>query len=154
MLRHKAHYSITARLLPPVRKAIDAIAADAWIPIKYTNAIWDDDAQQWISEAEVAEIPFTAFSSKAKALQATGRLIVRRVPDANPNNQNPLFTVYRHHAVFTNSPLPMLQAESAHRGQAIVEQVIADLKAGPLAHLPGSSGPTAPGWSAPRWPST
>jgi hypothetical protein len=136
VLRHKAHYSITARLLPPVRRAIDAIAADAWIPIKYTNAIWDDDAQQWISEAEVAEIPFTAFSSKAKALQATGRLIVRRVPDANPNNQNPLFTVYRHHAVFTNSPLPMLQAESAHRGHAIVEQVIADLKAGPLAHLP------------------
>jgi hypothetical protein len=27
-------------------------------------------------------------------------------------------------------------AESQHRGHAIVEQVIADLKAGPLAHLP------------------
>ena len=136
VLRHKAHYSITARLLPPVRKAIDAIAADAWTPIKYTHAVWDNDAAQWISEAEVAEIGFTAFSSKPKDLQATARLIVRRVPDLNPNNQNPLFTVYRHHAVFTNSPLPMLQAESAHRGHAIVEQVIADLKTGPLAHLP------------------
>jgi hypothetical protein len=30
----------------------------------------------------------------------------------------------------------MLQAETSHRGHAIVEQVIADLKAGPLAHLP------------------
>ena len=136
VLRHQAHYSITARLLPPVRKAIDAIAPDAWTPIKYTNAVWDDQAQQWISEAEVAEIEFTAFSSKPKALQATGRLIVRRVPDMNPNHQNPLFTVYRHHAVFTNSPLPMLQAEKAHRAHAIVEQVIADLKGGPLAHLP------------------
>jgi hypothetical protein len=136
VLRHRAHYSITARLLPPVRRAIDTIAADAWTPIKYTNAIWDEAAQQWISEAEVAEIPFTAFSSKAKALQATARLIVRRVPDVNPANQNPLFTVYRHHAVFTNSPLPMLEAEKAHRAHAIVEQVIADLKAGPLAHLP------------------
>ena len=136
VLRHKAHFSITARLLPPVRRAIDAIPDDAWTPIKYTNAVYDEQAQAWISEAEVAEVPFTAFASKAKKKQATARLIVRRVPDVNPANQNPLFTVYRHHAVFTNSPLPMLQAESDHRGHAIVEQVIADLKNGPLAHLP------------------
>ncbi len=54
----------------------------------------------------------------------------------NPNNQSELFTAYRYHAVFTNSPLAMLEAEKAHRGHAIVEQVIADLKNGPLAHLP------------------
>ena len=136
VLRQKARFSITARLNPPVRKAIDAIAEDAWTPIKYTNAIWDEQAQAWISDAEVAEIGFTAFGSKAKAKQVTARLIVRRVPDVNPKNQNPLFTVYRHHAVFTNSPLPMLEAEQAHRAHAIVEQVIADLKGGPLAHLP------------------
>ena len=136
VLRQKARFSITARLNPPVRKAIDAIAEDAWTPIKYTNAIWDEQAQAWISDAEVAEIGFTAFGSKAKAKQVTARLIVRRVPDVNPANQNPLFTVYRHHAVFTNSPLPMLEAEQAHRAHAIVEQVIADLKGGPLAHLP------------------
>ena len=41
--------------------------------------------------------------------------------------------------VFTNSPLPMLQAEKPHRAHAIVEQVIADLKNGPLAHLPSGS---------------
>jgi len=61
---------------------------------------------------------------------------VRRVTDMNPDNQSELFTAYRYHAVFTNSPLPMLQAEKAHRAHAIVEQVIADLKNGPLAHLP------------------
>jgi len=33
----------------------------------------------------------------------------------------------------------MLAAEKAHRGHAIVEQVIADLKNGPLAHLPSGS---------------
>lgn len=33
--------------------------------------------------------------------------------------------------MFTNSALTMLQAETCHRGHAI-----ADLKAGPLAHLP------------------
>ncbi len=30
----------------------------------------------------------------------------------------------------------MLEAEKAHRGHAIIEQVIVDLKNGPLAHLP------------------
>ena len=30
----------------------------------------------------------------------------------------------------------MLQAEAQHRQHAIIEQVFADLKAGPLAHLP------------------
>ena len=139
VLRRKARFSITARLNAPVRKAIEAIAANAWTPIKYTNAVWDEHAQAWISDAEVAEIPFTAFGSLAKAKQVTARLIVRRVPDVNPANQNPLFAVYRYHAVFTNSPLPMLQAESAHRGHAIVEQVIADLKNGPIAHLPSGS---------------
>ena len=61
---------------------------------------------------------------------------MRRVKDMNPNNQSELFTAYRYHAVFTNSPLPTLAAEKAHRAHAIIEQVIADLKNGPLAHLP------------------
>ena len=138
VLRCKACFSITARLNPPVRKAIETIKADAWTTIKYTNAVWDEHAQQWISDAEIAEITFTAFGSLAKDKQVTARLIVRRVPDVNPANQNPLFTVYRYHAVLTNTPLPMLEAESAHRGHAIVE-VIADLKNGPLAHLPSGS---------------
>jgi hypothetical protein len=53
--------------------------------------------------------------------------------------QGELFRVWRHHAVFTDSPLPMLTAEADHRRHAIIEQVIADLKAGPLAHLPSSN---------------
>lgn len=135
-LRHGACFSIVARLLIPVRKAISEIPAEAWTPIKYTNAIYDDASQRWVSNAEVAEIPYTAFASKAKAQRVTARLIVRRVPDLNPANQSELFTAYRYHAVFTNSPLPMLEAERTHRAHAIVEQVIADLKNGPLAHLP------------------
>lgn len=61
---------------------------------------------------------------------------MRRDPDLNPANQSELFTAYRYHAVFTDNPLPMLEAERAHRAHAIIEQVIADLKNGPLAHLP------------------
>ncbi len=66
---------------------------------------------------------------------------MRRVRDANPAHliadaQGELFPAWRHHAVFTDSPLPMLAAEADHRRHAIIEQVIADLKNGPLAHLP------------------
>ncbi len=135
-LRQGACFSITARQDAAVRKAIAGIDPDGWTPIKYTDAIFDEEQQRWISDAEVAEISYTAFTSKAKAKHVTGRLIVRRVKDLNPNNQSELFTAYRYHAVFTNSPLPMLEAEKAHRAHAIIEQVIADLKNGPLAHLP------------------
>ena len=70
----------------------------------------------------------------------SARLIVRRVKRLNPrqegSEQGGLLDAYRHHAVFTDSPLGMLDAEASHRDHAIIEQVIADLKAGPLAHCP------------------
>jgi hypothetical protein len=134
--RGGARFSITARHDSATRRSIEAIPADAWTPIKYTDAVWDETTQAWISDAEVAETTHTAFTTGAKTKRVTARLIVRRVPDLNPATQSELFTVYRYHAVFTDSPLPMLQAEKAHRAHAIIEQVIADLKNGPLAHLP------------------
>ncbi|HET6868469.1 MAG TPA: IS1380 family transposase [Solirubrobacteraceae bacterium] len=139
--RHHTHFSITARKDRAVTAAIAKIPETAWTAIHYPKAIFDDQLQQWISDAEVAEVPFTAFSSKPKARQVSARLIVRRVRDANPDHvsvdaQGELFRVWRHHAVFTDSPLPMLAAEADHRRHAIIEQVIADLKNGPLAHLP------------------
>jgi hypothetical protein len=74
----------------------------------------------------------------------TARLAVRRVRVANPDNvqvsaQGELFQVWRHHAIFTDLSLPMLSAEADHRRHAIIEHVIADLKAGPLAHLPSGN---------------
>jgi len=126
--------------LAPAAEYAPSVADGAWTPIKYTHAIFDEAQQRWVSDAEVAEIDYLTFTSKAKAKAKAkhvhARLIVRGVKDMNPNNQSELFTAYRYHAVFTNSPLPMLEAEKAHRAHAIVEQVIADLKNGPLAHLP------------------
>ena len=66
----------------------------------------------------------------------TARLIVRRVRRLAPPTQGELLPAWRHHAIFTDSPLPMLAAETDHRDHAIIEQVIADLVDGPLAHLP------------------
>ena len=95
-LRQQACFSITARQNKAVCKVISTIDAQAWTTIKYTNAIFDQAQQRWISDAEVAEIPYTAFTSKPKAKHVTARLIVRRVKDMNPSNQSELFTAYRY----------------------------------------------------------
>ena len=44
-----------------------------------------------------------------------------------------------YHAVFTDSPFELIQAEGQHRDHAIVEQVFADVTDGPLAHMPSGS---------------
>jgi Transposase DDE domain group 1 len=138
--RAGARFSVTARLTPAVTSAITTIPDDAWAPIHYPNAIWDDEQQRLISDAEVAEIGFTAFTSRRRTEHVTARLIVRRVRRLNPTTvppgQSEMFAVYRYHAVFTDSGEPMLAAEATHRDHAIIEQVIADLKDSALAHLP------------------
>jgi hypothetical protein len=138
--RAGARFSITARLTKTVIKAITSIDDQAWVAIRYPNALYDEDAQRWVSDAEVAEVAFTAFTGRRKAEHVTARLIVRRVRRLNPTTvpagQTEAFAVYRYHAVFTDSTEPMLTAEATHRDHAIIEQVIAELKNGPLAHLP------------------
>jgi len=135
-----ARFSITARMDRAVQKAIAGIDEDAWVSIKYPKAIFDEEQQRWISDAQVAEIPYTAFTSKPSADRVSARLTVRRVkrlnPATAPQGQGELFAAYRHHAVFTNSAEPMLTAEAHHRDHAIIEQVIADLKDSALAHFP------------------
>jgi hypothetical protein len=139
--RAGARVSVTARMNPDVIAAIGRIEESAWRPIKYPNAIWDAEEERWISDAEVAEIDYTAFTSRAKAKQVRGRLLVRRVRRLNPaaDRQGELFAAYRYHAVFTDSTLELVPAESFHRGHAVIEQVHADLKSGPIAHLPSAS---------------
>ena len=84
--RHRACFSVTARKDRAVTAAIASISEDAWTTIHYPNAVFDEQLQQWVSDAEVAEVPFTAFSSRGKAQQVSARLIVRRVRDANPDH--------------------------------------------------------------------
>jgi hypothetical protein len=148
--RNGARFSVTAPAAPAIRAAIAAIPEDAWQAIEYPQAVWDDQLSCWISDAEVAETPYTAFTSKKKALQVTARLIVRRVRDkgnAAPG-QGELFPAWRYHAVFTDSPFELVQAEEQHRGHAIIEQVIADLSDGPLAHLPSGKFTANAAWLA------
>ena len=146
--RAGACFSVTVAMNPHVRAAITAIPEDAWTGIQYPRAIWDDQLQRWVSDAEVAETEYTAFTSK-KGKAITARLIVRRVKDLNRKaaaGQDGLFDVWRHHAVFTDSPFVMLQAEAQHRDHAVIEQVFADWASGPLAHLPSGSFPANAAW--------
>jgi hypothetical protein len=140
--RAGADISVTVRLDPKVKAAIASIGEHAWTAIEYTDAVFDEQTQTWVSRAEVAEIGFTAFSSRPKAEQVTGRLVVRRIPDLNPaanHGQSTLFDTWRFHAFFTTTSPKLadtVAADKTHRGHAIIEQVHADLKSSALAHLP------------------
>jgi hypothetical protein len=130
--RADAEFSLVLTKNTAVQKAIDSIDERAWTPVRYPGAVRDPDTGAWISDAEVAEIPYTAFASTRDAV--TARLIVRRVRDAR--HLDGLFPVWRHHPFFTDSTEPVADADITHRRHAIIETVFADLIDGPLAHMP------------------
>jgi hypothetical protein len=149
--RSGARFSVTAPVTAAIRAAIAAIGEDAWTPVKYPHAVWDDQLGCWASDAEVAETPYAAFTSKKKELHVTARLIVRRVRDKNKDaapGQGELFPAWRYHAVFTDSPFELVQAEEQHRGHAVIELLLADLNDGPLAHLPSGKFSANAAWLA------
>ncbi|MGH3536091.1 MAG: IS1380 family transposase [Pseudonocardiaceae bacterium] len=115
-----------------VTRAIATIPDSAWTPVAYPGAVLDPDTGALISDAEVAEITFTAFTSTARPI--TARLIVRRVRDQARLAE--LFPVWRYHPFFTNNTEPVADADITHRRHAIIETTFADLIDGPLAHQP------------------
>jgi len=157
-LRAKIWFSVTVRMNKKIRATIAAIPDEAWTAIQYPNAIWDEDEQRWVSDAEVAQTTVTVFTSRRKTEHVTCRLVVRRVKRLNPvtpagkgtpgSVQEELFAAYRHHGFITNSTLSMVEADARHRDHAIVEQVIAELKDGPIAHLPSGAYAANAAWLA------
>jgi len=141
--RYDAAVSLTTGSNPSITTAISGIEETAWTAIHYPEAFVDTDTGELVSDAEVAEVAYTAFTSRPTKEQVHGRLIVRRVKRLNPNavkaGQDELFAAWRHHAVFVTSRFQTVQAEGQHRDHAIVEQVIADAAASALAHLPSGS---------------
>ncbi len=151
-LKGGAHVSVTVRADRQVQAAIATIAEDAWTRIEYPHPVLDKTTGELISRAEVAETAFTAFTSKKKAQQVPGRLVVRRIPELNPKakqGQDTLMPVWRYHAFFTTTDpavLDTVTADKTHRAHAIIEQVNADLKASALAHLPSGKFPANAAW--------
>ena len=121
LIRNTMWFSVTARMNAAVQAAIGRIGEQAWAANKYPQAIWeaDDtlpDGGYWVSDAEVAEIDFLAFSSKRKDQRVGCRLVVRRVRRLQPKAsdgtvQGELFAAYRHHAFITNSTLSTIAAD-------------------------------------------
>ena len=140
-----AWLSVTAPLNASVRRAIATIDQQAWTTITYPDPIKDDTTGEWVHRAQVAETTYTAFAAqdrhhKGHTKGITARLVVRRIPNMAPNpEQDPLFTHWRYHAIFTTVPTTAHTAVSVdkyHRGHAIIEQVNSALKDSALAHLP------------------
>ena len=130
--RTGAQFSLVMTRNPAVDRALAAIDDNAWTPVSYPGAVRDPDTGAWISDAEVAEISYTAFASTPDRI--TARLVVRRVKDAR--FPDALFPVWRYHPFFTDTALPVAEADITHRQHAIIETVFADLIDGPLAHIP------------------
>jgi hypothetical protein len=100
--RAEARFSVTLRHTPSVLTAIATIPADGWTTIQYPHAVWGPAAERWVSDAEVAEINYTAFTGRRRGEHVTARLIVRRVRRLNPDTaplghtaQGELFAAYR-----------------------------------------------------------
>ena len=122
--RAGARFSVTVNMDVKVAAAVAAIGETAWAGIRYPRAIWDDQLGCWVSDAQIAAVEYTALTSK-KGQAITARLIVRRVRDLNKHpgaGQDELFPAWRYHAVFTDSPFELAQAEAQHRDHAIIEQ--------------------------------
>lgn len=128
-----------------VAAAIARIPEDAWTPVTYPGSVVDPDTGQLISDAEVAEIDYTAFAAHSQDNGVTARLVVRRVRDRAKTDE--LFPVWRHHPFFTNSTELTAQADITHRQHAIIETVLSDLIDGPLAHLPSGQFASNAAWA-------
>ena len=89
--RAGARFSLVLSKTRALTAAITTIGEDAWTPVRYPGAVRDPDTGDRISDAEVAEIPFTAFASTTHPV--TARLIVRRVKDAR--YRDALFPIWR-----------------------------------------------------------
>ncbi|MGI8682368.1 MAG: IS1380 family transposase [Mycobacteriales bacterium] len=131
-IKASARFSFVLTKNPAVNRAIAGIGDDAWTPVHYPGSVTDPDTGELISDAEVAEAPFTAFASTKRPI--TARLIVRRVRDRAKTEE--LFPVWRHHPFFTDNTEPTAHADITHRRHAIIETVFADVIDGPMAHQP------------------
>jgi hypothetical protein len=132
---HDARFSVTVRMLKPIRQAIEAIPERDWVPIPY----WIDGG------ADVAETTYTAF--KGTRDQIDLRLIVRRVRPT-PGSQLALDVVFDYHPLLTDRDDEMLAVEADHRAHASIELDIRDLKAGGLAHVPSGKFTANAAWLA------
>ena len=143
VLAEGAMFSFVLAKTAPVSAAIATIGDEEYVPVQYPGAVIDPDTGDLISDAQVAETEYTAFTDSDQPV--TARLIVRRVLDAT--TQDPLFPLWRYHPFFTNNPEPLIDADITHRQHAICETVWSDLINGPWNHQPSGLFPANAAWA-------
>jgi Transposase DDE domain group 1 len=123
LTRLGVRWSVTVRINPSIRKAIDGIDESAWTTIAYPDG----------GQAQVAECTYVTGSSSGRREL---RLVVRRTR-LTEAAQRRLWPDWRHHAFITNVELPTVAVDQFHRDHATVELAIRDLKEGAgLEHCP------------------
>jgi Transposase DDE domain group 1 len=123
LVRLEVHWSVTVRINPSIRKAVEAIDESVWTTIAYPNG----------GEAQVAETVYVTGQGRHRREL---RLVVRRTR-LTKVAQRRLWPDWRHHAFITNVELPTVAVDQFHRDHASVELAIRDLKEGAgLEHCP------------------
>jgi len=129
-LDQHVEFSLTVSRNKRITAAIECIDEHTYTPVRYPGAVEDPDTGALISDAQVAETPYTLRLGRGRTI--TVRLVVRRVKDASHPDDG-LFPVWRYHPFVTNSELSTTDADITHRRHAIIETTFADLIDGPLA---------------------
>jgi len=133
-------FSVTVRQDKRIQAAIAQIPETAWTPIPYWSATPE------VSTADIAETSYEVFTGDRKNARRV-RLVVRRTAPT-PGSQLALLVDWSYHAFVTDRDLPLAELEADHRRHAVVEQSIAELKAGGLAHLPSGKFMANAAWLA------
>ena len=156
--RNGARFSVTAPVTAAIRAAIAAIPEDAWTAIEYPQAVWDDQLGCWVSDAEVAETTYTAFTSKKKELHVTARLIVRRVRDKDRRPHRARASCSPPGATTPSSPTARTSSSRPRSSTAATRSSSSSSPTSTTAPWPtcrrGSSTPTPPGSPSPPSPTT
>ena len=118
-------YSIGVRRQGGIPQAIESIPGSAWRKL------------EGYPEPGLAEIAETTYGGR--------RLICRRVRELS--DQQELLPGWRHHAFITNRTEEIGVVEAEHRGHAVIELAIRDLKAGALAHFPSGDFSANSAWT-------
>ncbi len=142
--RTGAQFSLVWTKNTAVAAAIAAIPEHAWTPVRYPGAVRDPDTGAWISDAEVAEIPYTAFASTTDASPRAHRAPRQRRPP--PRRTVPGVAVspvlHRLHRIVAD-------ADITHRRHAIIETVFATSSTAARTHAISRFGANS-AWSCAR----
>ena len=77
-LRGNVEFSLVLTKNRAIARAIASIPDTAWTPVRYPGAVQDPDTGASISDAEVAEVTYTAFAATVKDLDASGAALAGR----------------------------------------------------------------------------